>query len=307
MAEDNGSSVQLFDRVARVLVSLPSGSFSDTDPSQNTLIVGSGDDAGDPGLRIVVKITKTSGKDPNTSEVVIYNLAPTTRAKLQAKGVRLVVEAGYRAAGVQRIFVGDARTIDHVREGPDFKTVIKLGDGERSIRYARASQSFAGGSTVAQVVDHCAKAMGLSLGNVGTQLPALGKVLYNGWTAHGAASTELERILRAVNYSYSVQEGQIQILAPGQSIAQAITQLAPDSGLIGSPEMGSPEKIGKPQALKFRALLLAEARPGGRVHLKSDRYDGIFRLRKVSHSFDTRGGDWYTDMEGIADSTVRVA
>ena len=304
---DNGAGVLQFDRMARLSISKPSGSFSDTDPQLNTLIIGGGDDAGNPGLRIVGSITKTNQREPNTAEIKIYNLAPTTRAQLQGKGDRVVVEAGYRAAGYSRIFVGDTRTIDHRREGPDVVTILKCGDGERSVRYAYASESFAGGSTVADVVDHCAKSMGLALGNVGVQLPALGKTLFQGWTAHGFASTELDRVLRAVGYGYSIQDGEIQILAPGESIAQTIPVLSPETGLLGSPEMGSPETKGKPTSLKFRSLLLPSARPGGRVQLVCERYNGVFKIKKASHSFDTMGGDWMTDYESVQDPTSQVA
>jgi len=304
---DNGAGVLQFDRLCRLSISKPSGSFSDTDPQLNTLVIGGGNDAGDPGLRIVAKVTKTNQKEPNTAEITVYNLAPTTRAQLQDKGLRVVVEAGYRAAGYQRIFVGDTRTIDHHRDGPDVLSVFKCGDGERSVRYARASESFAGGSSVADVVKHCADSMGLALGNVGAQLPALGKTLFQGWTAHGAASTELDRVLRAVGYGYSIQDGEIQILAPGESIAQTIPLLSPETGLLGSPEMGSPETKGKATSLKFRSLLLPSARPGGRVQLQCERYNGIFKIKKASHSFDTRGGDWLTDYESIQDPTTQVA
>lgn len=301
----NGST--LFGRLCRLTITKPSGTFSDTDPTANAIIIGGSDSTEAPGLRITAKVVKTQQKEPNTSEICVYNLAPTTRGQLQQKGVRLILEAGYAGTGLSLLFVGDVRTVDHVRDGADWKTVLKCGDGERSIRFARASESFAAGSTVAQVVKHCADAMGLAQGNVGAQLPALSTPLYQGWTAHGAASSELDRVLRAVGYSYSVQDGQLQILAPGQSLAQVIPDLNPDTGLIGSPEMGSPEKAGKPQTLKFRSLLIPEARCGGRVRVRSERYNGVFRTRKVVHDLDTMGGPWYSEFESINDPGTAVA
>jgi hypothetical protein len=298
---------QLYGRIARVLISLPSGSFSDTDPTQNTLIIG-GDDPNVVALRIVGKLTKTTQKAPNTGELTIYNLAPTTRAKLQQKGLRVIIEVGYVSTGLPRIFVGDIRTVDHLRDGNgDLRTVLKLGDGERAVRYARASESFAAGTSVGDVVRYCANAMGLALGNVEAQAARLSTPFYHGWTVHGAASSELARVLRAVGFSYSIQDGAIQILAPGETVSQSIPMVSPQTGLIGSPEMGSAEKKDKPQALKFKALLMPEARPGGRVHVKSERYDGIFKTRKVDHSFDTMGGDWYSDYESVADNTASTA
>ena len=67
------------------------------------------------------------------------------------------------------------------------------------------------------------------------------------------------------------------------------------------------EKAGKPQTLKFRSLLMPEARCGGRVRVRSERYNGVFRTRKVVHDLDTMGGPWYSDFESINDPGVAVA
>lgn len=287
-------------------IATPSASFGTAGSLSNAIVITGTDDDSVPGLRLVGKVTKTSQKEPNTAELTVYNLAPQTRAQMQTKGVRVILEAGYVSTGLTQLFLGDARTIDHVRDGADWRTVIKLGDGERSFRFARASESFAGPCTVGQVVSYCADKMGLSMGNVSAKATLLDKQLAHGWTVHGAASSEIDRVLRSVGYSYSIQDGALQVLAPGESIQNAIPRLDVDSGLIGSPEQGTPEKNGKPTSLKFKSLLLPQARPGGRVYLVSLRYKGVFRLRKVEHAFDTMGGDWYTTMEGVLDPLAKV-
>ncbi len=298
---------KLWGRRARVTIAKPSGSFSDTDPTANALVVDGGD--GDPpGLRIVFRVTKTNAKAPNTSEITIYNLAQETRAKLQQKGLRVLLEAGYVATGIARVFVGDVRTADPIGDGVNWKMVLKCGDGERSFRFARAAESFAGGTTVGDVVRYCAAQMGLALGNSTTQAAKLSTQLAHGWTSHGAASTELDRILRSVGYRYSIQDGEIQILAPGESLAQTVPLLSPETGLVGWPEMGSPDKKNKPATLKFKALLMPQARPGCRVQVRSERCpNGVYRALRVEHTGDTRGNDWYSSFESVLDPTVKAA
>ena len=296
----------LYGRRCRLTITLPTGSFSETDPAANSITITGADDPLVPGLRIAFKISKTQQKEPNKSEIIVYNLAPANRAKLQTKGARVVLEAGYTGTGLTQLYVGDVRTVDHVREGPDWKTIMHCGDGERAYRYARASESFAGGVTVGQVVTYCANSMGLALGNVATQSSKLSKVLQNGWTVHAAASSELDRILRSVGYSYSIQDGTLYVLAPDQSLPLQIPVISAQTGLIGSPEMGSPEKEGKPQSLKYRSLLLPGSMPGGRNQVLSERYSGIFRTRAVVHSGDVRGAEWYSDFDGIADTTAKA-
>lgn len=304
-ADLNGSA--LYDRIARLTIVTATGSFSDTDPTQNALVITGGVNAGEVGLRFTFKIEKTNQKAPNTFEIGVYNLAPSTRAQLKQKGARVILEAGYARGGYQGLCVGDVRTVDHLREGPDWKTVLKGGDGERSIRYARAGNSFASGCTVGQVVEYCAGAMGLSLGNTDTQAAKMAKVLQHGYTVHGFASTELDKILRSVNYTYSIQDGVIQILAPGESLAQTIPFLTSDTGLLGSPEFATPETKGKPQAIKYRALLMPASRPGGRNRVKSERLDGILRTNKVTHDGDTGGGNWYSEFDAVNDPSASAA
>lgn len=297
----------LFGRRARLtLVVPPERSFSTTEPGVNAAVIDGTDEPGALGLRVTATVTKTTQKEPNSAEVVVYNLAPVTRGQLQQRGVRLILEAGYRGTGLALLFVGDVRTADHVRDGSDWRTVLRCGDGERAFRFARASLSFRGGTTVGDVVRSLADSLGLALGNAEQKAAALKQVLYQGWAAHGAASTELERVLTAAGLSYSIQDGALQLLGVGEGLTQSVPQISPETGLVGSTELGSAEKKGKPQGLRFRSLLLPSARPGGRVHLVSERYDGVFRLRRVEHRLDTHGGDWYSDFDAVADGAVRV-
>jgi hypothetical protein len=303
MADASG---KLFGRKARVTLILPNGgSFSETDPTQNALVLE--DNAATPGLRITFKITKTSGKEPNTGEVVVYNMAPTSRANGQRKPLILLLEVGYVSTGLARVFVGDVRTADPVLEDRTWKMTFRCGDGERAFRFAPAAESFAGPVQVGDVVRYCVKQMGLALGNSASQAAKLTTRLDHGWMVSGFASTELDRILRSVGYRYSIQDGEVQILLPGQSLAQTVPDLTPDTGLIGSPEMGTPDKKGQQPTLKYKALLMPQARPGGRNHVKCERYDGIFRTIKVVQEGDTQSGPWYSNFDGVADSSVRQA
>lgn len=283
------------------------GSFSETDPAANAIVIDGASDGANMGLRVKFQITKSTEKAANPATVTITNLSPTHRGALQRKGVRLILEAGYRTSGLVHLYTGDVRTVDHAREAADWHTVIKCGDAERSLQFARASQGFAAGVTLGEVVRFAARAMGLGLGNVAAQAARLTQPLYNGYTMHGPASGELDKALRSAGWRYSIQDGQLQILAPGESVANSVPEVSIETGLVGSPEAGSPESGGQPQLIKFRRLLLQQARAGGRVHLLSERYNGIVRLKKVDHLGDIRGGEWYTDMEGIIDPTARPA
>lgn len=250
-------------------------------------------------LRVSFKVTKHGGKEPNTAEVTITNLSPTQRNNLQAKGVKFILQAGYEGSGLVQLFKGDARTIDHLREGANWNTVIKSGDGERAFRFARVNESFAPGSPVGDVVKRIASKVGLGLGNVDKQIPNITGNYAQGYAAAGPAARELDKVLSAAGYVWSIQDEELLILKPDEATTIQVPELSPESGLIGSPEFGAPEVKGAKPLIKVKCLLNGKIKIGSQVVLKSERHKGPVRVRKLEHSGDTAGGDWYTTFEAV--------
>lgn len=289
----------LYGRRCKLTIAIPVATPGDFKNVTNDVIeIDPNDQPDGVGLRIAFKITKTTEKNPNPAEITITNLSPTHRSALQVKGVRVSLEAGYQASGTSLIFSGDARTIDHIRDGANWNSVLKCGDGERAIKYARAAESFAPGTAAADVLKYLGRQLGLDAGNVSREAAKITTRFDQGWCAFGPASTALTDLLFAIGWGYSIQDGAIQVLRGDEPIdGVAIPDIGPDSGLIGSPEMGTPEKAGGPALLKFKSLL-TPTRPGAKVRLRSRRYNGELRVKKCVHSGDTMGGEWYTDIEG---------
>lgn len=297
----------LFTRIARLRLFFPVSTPGDyTHTTSNEVTINGIDSPDEPGMRIRFTITKTAEKEPNPGEFIITNLSPERRAAVQFKGIKVLFEAGYESTGYARLFAGDVRTADSTKNGPDWETKIRCGDGERAYVHASISESFEAGVTVGDVVKSCAAAFGLPLGNTAAQAAKLKTVLYGGWVAHGPASTALEEILRAVGYRFFVHDEQLQIVGANDHIATTIPEVSPQSGLIGSPELGSPEKKGGPATLQFRSLILPGARPAGLVSVRSARHTGIFKWKKAVHTGDTRGPEWYTAHEATAVSGAAV-
>lgn len=294
----------LFQRRARLVIEFPvatPGDFTHTTSERIEI-----DGFGDASMRIRYTITKTLEKEPNPGEITVTNLSPEHRARAQVKGAKLLLEVGYEKTGLSRIFAGDSRSGDSTKVGPDWETRFRCGDGERAYAHAFVSEGFDAGVTVGDVVRHCAQAMGLPLGNTAAQATKLNLVLYQGWAIHGPASTALDQILRMVDYSFSIQDGQLQILGPGEAIGKTIPELSPETGLIGSPELGSPEKKGGAPALSCKSFVMPAARPGGLFSLRSERHVGVFKWKKAVHSGDTRGPEWFTTHEAHLTSGASV-
>jgi hypothetical protein len=250
-------------------------------------------------LRVQFKATKTLSKEPNTAEITVTNLSATTRAALPTKGARLILQAGY-GENLEQICLGDARFTESRREGPDWLTKFQIGDGERGFLHGRVSESFAAGVPVGEVIKTVGKTLKLDTGNLESIAAGLPGQYVSGYVASGPASKELDRALKAHGYEWSIQDGQIQVLKPGEATTEEVIELSPDSGLIGSPEMGSPDKKSGKSVLKAKSLLQGGIRPGRRVKIVSAQYNGFFKPVKVEHSGDTAGGDWYTTIEAEA-------
>lgn len=243
-------------------------------------------------LRVAFRVTKTLTKEPNTAEIQVTNLSQLLRQSISIKDLRVILEAGYEShlAGV---FIGDARTIDHTREGADWSTKIRAGDGERAIGVAHASFSVQGGTPVDRVVAKVVEPLGLKVDP--TQFA--GKQVVHGMAVDAPAARVLDRVITAAGLEWSIQDGKLQVLPKGRANTEQALELSATTGLIGSPEVSAPDKKTGRVLLKGRALLAPRLRPGGRVVLASEAHRGTYRVVKVTHQGDTHGSDWYTDFE----------
>jgi hypothetical protein len=260
------------------------------------------------GLHMEFKVTKTLKATPNTLDLSIANLSEATRSKLQKRGAPVILMAGY-VGSLAQIFSGDTRTIDHVRKGSDWLTRVQGGDGEKQYTFSRVSESFAAGTRVLDAAERVANAMmGRDCGQIfrnlkaqmATAKPPIKLKLErfaHGFAAQGRAAAEFDRLMHAAGLTWSIQDGQLQMLPPGLTQAARAVVLSADSGLIGSPEHASPDSKGKPSALKARSLLQPELRCGGVVEFQSTAVKGQYRIEKVTHTGDTASGGWFSDIE----------
>jgi len=266
------------------------------------LVSDAGKYLGTEGLRIAFDVTKTIKREPNTAEIKITNLAERTRAQLQGAGVPVTLSAGY-ASNAAVIFSGDSRTIDHLRDGADWITRIRCGDGERVYQWARVSESFAPGYSISDVIVAVGRKLGINLGNLQQELDKGGfrgnlTQFAHGYVAHGKASLEFDRLLRTVGLSWSIQDGAISVLRGADALSGAAVRLSPDTGLIGSPEHNAPDHKGRPPLLKFRSLLQPQIKVGGAVDLESRSVKGQFRVEALKMTGDTASVEWYSTGEG---------
>lgn len=248
-------------------------------------------------LRVQLKVKKTSKKEPNECHLTIWNLSPESRKALSSKGAKVIVEAGY-VGSIARIFSGNARSVDHLHDGPNWLTKVQCGDGETAYRYALVTESFKPGTAVADVFAKAAQATGLDVTDaVNTVRVRVSDQFTQGYTAHGRAALEVDRLLKGRGLEHSIQNGKLQVLPTGTATREQAVLLSPDTGLIGSPEHGTAERKTKAQALKAKSLLQPDLAPGRKCRIESEAITGDFRIETVEHKGDTAGGEWYSEIE----------
>jgi hypothetical protein len=262
-------------------------------------------------LRIQFKIEKQPYTPPNTADITVTNLSETTRKQLQQFGALVDLEAGYAAqqfadeGHLPRLFFGTARTIDHARNGTEWVTKIQCGDGEIAYRYSQANVSAAPGTAYATVAESLAKQLspsGVDVSQFLIQLTA-GQISFprpqfvTGYAASGNALQELEKLLAPEGWLVSIQNGALQVVASNGTTPKPAVLISAASGMIGSPEHGTPDKDGLPSVLKVKSLLLPQLCPGDLFALDAVGNSGNYRAEKVTHTGDTHGADWFTEIE----------
>lgn len=250
-------------------------------------------------LRVDFQIEKDDQPKPNRCVIKVWNFSNNHRAQLNEKGIRVILQAGYEDS-IAQIFSGDARFVNHDKVGPDWITKFECGDGERAFKFARVSERFTPGTTVKQVLNTVVKQLMVDPGNALQVAENMTRQYANGYAIHGVASTELSRILEPSGFQWSIQDGRIEVLGALETISAEVPLISAETGMVGSPEYGTGEKVKGPAMLKVKTLLQPRLRPGQKFELRAINKKGFFKVRKVRHNGSTHGGEWYSELEAVA-------
>lgn len=266
-------------------------------------------------LRVAFEIERSVRATPGKATVRIWNLTRDHQAQIeQATAAQVIVEAGYEERGIEQLFRGElfrARGqhggaqpgIRTEYDAVDAVTIVEARDGGREYQQARIERSFEPGVSVSTVLRACVDALGVGPGNLDevaarAELEAGGSTYPEGTVLSGQASAELTRILRGLGLRWSVQHGALQVLERGRALQTQAVRLAPDTGLVGSPEVGTRGRV------RAVSLLQSELWPGRVVVLESERVRGRYVARSVTYRGDSHGQDWYAECDLAPEGTT---
>ncbi len=307
-------AVKLFGRACNLTIGFPNDPTLNVEARFNETNAQGFDTGGIAGLDIEFLIEKSlKPTEPNTAQIRVWNLSPTSRQKLSGQhSLTVRLEAGY-VDGVSQLYLADTRSAWTVREGADYITHIESTDtiarptGVRTTKKARPGSSTGNlhrtmGARVPlqTALQVLTEAMGISPGNLTTALHGgLPISAVNGGALVGNAARRMTDICRSAGLEWSVQDGALQLLNIGQVLrSTAAIELSSDNpgrntGIIGSPSVDSQG------AVTVTTLLIPGLAPGVLVSLNTLFVKGGYRIEKIRYQGSTRGKEWYASFDAV--------
>ena len=263
-------------------------------------------------LRCKFYIEKNMAETPNFSEIVIYNLSAATENQIVETGSRIVLEAGYEGSQYGLIFDGDiVQPLRDKEDGTTYKLTLVSQDGDKFLNNGFVNNSFRAGQTPRTIAEQlCGTATNpVELAFISDNLE--NKKLTRGKVVFGLARDYLHQIARTEQAAFYCNDGKVNIIKAPDPPSGQIVSLSPQTGLIGAAEMTD-------EGIKAVCLLNPLLNLNSFVHVdnshvrqaKAQRdsqpkqmdYDGVYRIIKLAHEGDTRGGTWYTEFTAITQS-----
>lgn len=252
-------------------------------------------------LNVIFQVTKTSTSAQNTLNLKIYNLSDKTRQTIDENALVLTLSAGYsKDIGLQVLFSGNVSRVIHEFKSPDIITNLQCGDGLEVLKNQYINGSFAEGTTVREILNFVATSLDVPIyyNNVDTS-----EQFSQGYSLSSNAEDALTQVTRKAGATWSIQNGELQILKNNTSIENQMVLLSPESGLIESPELTTEDSYllegssTDSVSLRVKSLLNPRISPGTMIRLESRQYSGDYTVTRVDHSGNNRGGDWLTIAE----------
>ncbi len=248
-------------------------------------------------MRVVFNIEASLKPEPNASELMIYNLSPDSRKQLEeTEDLVASISAGY-IDNTFKIFGGELRHVTTRRDNQDLITTVESGDKEKAYREARINKGYAPGTQTSTVIRDLVKAMDVGEGNLADVILSLnlgdtGKAFRTGTVMSGLASMQLSEFCDAVGIEWSIQDGNAVFVQNGKPIAISALKVSPSSGLIGVPS------VDNDGILHARTFMLPDVAPGRVIDVEAEFVQGRYRIEKATYTGDTRGNEWYIDVQG---------
>lgn len=239
---------------------------------------------GDNALNIDFDISFGDSKEPDVSEVTIYNLSDDSINQIKKDGYCLV-NAGYKSLGNKgNILSGDIEEVNTSWQGLDKLTKIKVSDGGKSWRKSWISKTYKENTKASLIMRDIVNVMGYEIVEI---KPKKDKVYKLGKAINGYCSDILKMLVKDTDSKMFVNKNRITIREEEKGFETGFV-LSPESGLVGSPTINRDNTGDKKEKITWevRSLLNPKIETDSLIMIKSKVLDGKFRVIKGKHTKD---------------------
>lgn len=253
---------------------------------------------GKNGLDIDLDINFSDGKDPDVSEVTIYNLSDDSINQIKKDGY-CIVNAGYKHMGNKgNVLSGDIEEVTTTWQGLDKETKIKVTDGGKKWRKAKISKTYKENTKASVIMRDVINIMGYEIVEL---KPKNDKVYKLGKTVNGFCSDILKMLVKDTESKMFVNKNRI-IIRDQEKGTKTGFVLSPETGLIGSPTLnkddtgdkssdvdtdkGKKENKEEKKTWEVTCLLNPKIETDSVIQVKSKVLNGTFRVIKGKHTKD---------------------
>ncbi|WP_394025301.1 phage protein [Xanthobacter flavus] len=290
---------------------------------QCRLMIGNGSEAVDVSdLRIRFNVQRATTPTPEQADIIITNLSNATANRIVSDEYKnVVLQAGYDG-NFDTIFEGEiVQRRGPGRESPtDTYVNLLVKGGQLAVSYGVVNKTLAAGHTIRDQVDACLEAL-KPYGIVAGHISDLGSTkMPRGRAMFGMVRNQLRSICNAVGATWWIEGKKLNILSNKENMPGDAIVINSGTGMIGMPvqtidgvevrcllnpriNLGSVLKIDEASIQRAKYSLdnvdsyLIDQKPLYDSNIASD---GLYQVKFMSHSGDTRGTDWYTDSICIA-------
>jgi len=264
------------------------------------------------GLRIEFNVVKSRGIDPNTCTLKIYGLSAQQRQIAIQRGTSMELYAGYKQDGARLIYRGHVMFGQLERNGADWVVSLESIDGFGG---APVATKFPKNTAMADVVTGLGQLMPGSNGQAGSVVKGSIKdqptgTLQKARVFVGTVGAAMRMWSQEQNLATSVQDGELQSMAPVSDTGEAPIDIGPDTGMEGSPartKAGIGNMVFHSPGITCSMRLRPDVRMGRRLRISSEIFGGTkenpatldFIAIKVTHIGDSWGASWTTQLEAF--------
>lgn len=252
-------------------------------------------------LRISFFIQKTDKESANKAQIEIYNLSDTTALQIGKAKNTVILRAGYEdEGGAKNLFFGQVSSALYTKAPPETKLEIAAFDGQSNIQEKNITVSYGPGTTVQIIFNDLLAAFGLPLTNASLILSG---AYANGYAFVGKVKDAITEVLSFAGKTWTIQNLQLTVISPGESVERTGLLISPNTGLINTPEplddidIDATQKV--PKRYKIKSLLFPQMIPGAEIQIQSSIVFGTFRVETVEFTGDNFEGSFTAEAEVV--------